>query len=147
MGLVAREIETRGIPTLSLTSAWSITRSAGAPRAAFLDFPLGHTAGRPDDPVEQAAILRAALRLFDSLEEPGEIVPLPFAWSEDDSWKDRVMRPGEGDAGSGSSEDQGHADDRVARHETPQYQDERDRRLAAETLAAGGCASCVFPSD
>ena len=139
MGLVARELEHRGIPTLSLTSAWSITRAVGAPRAAFVDYPLGHTAGKPDDPAEQDALVASALRLFETLEAPGEIVPLPFVWSEDDAWKDRVKRPDPTKRGSS------HADDRVARDETPQYQDARDRRLAEEALARGGCETCVFP--
>jgi hypothetical protein len=139
VGLVAREIERRGIPTLSLTSAWSITRAVGAPRAAFVDYPLGHTAGKPGDEAEQEALLASALRLFETLEKPGEIVALPFVWSEDDAWKDRVMRPDPARRGSD------HADDRVARDATPQYQDERDRRLAEEAIARGGCETCVFP--
>ena len=138
MGLVARELESRRVPTLSLSSAWSITRAVGAPRAAFVDYPLGHTAGKPDDPEEQRALLAAALRLFETLDAPGRIVPLPFVWSEDDSWKDRAMRPvAAGDAAA-------LPDERVARHPSPQYQSERDRRLAEAELAAGGCATCVF---
>ena len=146
MGLVAREIERRGIPTLSLTSAWSITEAAGAPRAAFLDYPLGHTAGRAGDRDEQDAILAQVLGLFETLETPGEIVPLPFAWSEDDAWKDRVMRPDPDAEANEASGDGEHADDRTARHDTPQYQDERDRAMAEQVLADGGCETCVFPS-
>lgn len=139
MGLVAREVELRGVPTLSLSSAWSITRAVGAPRAAFVDYPLGHTSGKPDAPEEQRALLATALGLFETLATPGRIVPLPFVWSEDDSWKDRVMRP----AGAGNAA--ARSDERVQRHASPQYQDERDRRLAEDELAAGGCATCVFP--
>lgn len=145
MGLVARELERRGIPTLSLSSAWSITRSVGVPRAAFLDYPLGRTAGKPDDRAEQRAILTTALRLFETLQGPGRIVSLPFVWTEDDAWKDRVMRPDPAASSAGPGDDAEHSDDRSARSDTPQYQDERDRRLAEEALAAGGCETCIFP--
>jgi len=66
VGLIAREIESQGIPTLSLTSALSITQSVNPPRAVFLDFPLGHTAGRPHDEKIQDAIIEAALTAFET---------------------------------------------------------------------------------
>ena len=141
MGLIAREIEARGIPTLCMSSAWSITRSVRPPRASYLDFPLGHTAGKPDDRALALDIMRTTLAAFEQLEEPGEIRALPFEWADDDAWKDAVMRPRAEDGGRA---DEGHADDRVERHETPQYQTEADRLAAEETLAGGGCESCVF---
>ncbi len=143
MGLIAREIEAAGIPTLAMTSALSITRAANPPRAAFLDYPLGHTTGKPHDPELQRAILVDALRAFETLAEPGSVEMLPYRWSEDDaddaddSWKDRVMRP-DPEAGGG------HDDDRTERTAVPQYQTERDRELAEAALASGGCPTCVF---
>jgi hypothetical protein len=134
VGLIAREIEAAGIPTLSMTSAFSITRAVNPPRAAFLDFPLGHTTGKAHDPAGQRQILRDALRVFERLETPGQIEELRYTWAEDDAWKDRVMRP---DTEGGVS----HDDDRVERLDTPQYQCELDRRVAQ---AAGECTSCVF---
>jgi hypothetical protein len=133
VGLIAREIERRGIPTLSMSSARSITRAANPPRAVYLDFPLGHTAGKPHDPVGNRAILRAALGAFETLDRPGQIVDLPFEWRDDDAWKDAVMRP--------RAKGEGHADQRVERHDTPQYQCEADRDLAAKNPA---CPTCVF---
>lgn len=141
MGLIAREIEGRGIPTLSMTSALSITRSVNPPRAAFLDYPLGHTTGKPHEPALQRSLLLDALTAFETLEEPGAVLELPYTWEEGDAWKDHVMRP-DPSAGSGEA-----ADDRTARHDTPQYQTERDRELAQEALASGGCETCVFLSD
>lgn len=98
-----------------MTSALDITRSVNPPRAAFLDFPLGHTTGKPNDARLQSAILADALDAFTSLREPGSVKMLPFRWSEDDEWKRTAF------AGS---------DDRQPRHETPQYQNEEDRRKA-----------------
>jgi hypothetical protein len=74
VGLIAREIEARGIPTLSMTSALSITRSVNPPRAAFVDYPLGHTSGKPHAPELQRNLLLDSLRAFETLEEPGGLV-------------------------------------------------------------------------
>jgi len=103
-----------------MTSALDITRSVNPPRAAFLDFPLGHTTGKPDRPELQRAILLEALDAFNTLTAPGSVKILPFRWSDDDSWKEAAMRMG---------------DERGERHDTPQYQKEEDRRLA-EALSA-----------
>ena len=141
MGLIAREIESRGIPTLSLTSALSITRAANPPRAAYVDYPLGRTAGKPDQPDQQKALLRTALSAFLRLEQPGTVLMLPEVWTEDDSWKDEVMRPGKNRAGEATDDD---GDNRLERVSDPQYQCERDRALAEAALEAEGCPTCVF---
>ena len=120
------------MPTLSMTSAWSITASANPPRAAFTDFPLGHTAGRPDRPDEQLALIRDALSLFESVETPGTIVPLDYAWGDD--WKREAREL---------------VDHRTPRHDTPQYQSDLDRLAAVanhgETLACTACEPGMIP--
>lgn len=98
-----------------MSSALDITRSVNPPRAAFLDFPLGHTTGKPHDRALQRAILLEALEAFESLREPGGVKMLPFTWSEDDSWKASELMGG---------------DARAARDDTPQWQNEDDRRRA-----------------
>lgn len=125
MGLIAREVEAAGIPTLCMSSALSITKSVNPPRAVFLDFPLGHTTGKAHDPELQRAILVDAFAAFDSLEAPGSVKMLSYQWSDDDSWKEHVLE----------------GDERVERRDTPQYQSARDRELAEE---AGVCETCVF---
>ena len=135
MGLIAREIEGRGIPTISMSSAYSITAAVNPPRAVYLDFPLGHTAGRPHDEALQRRILRDTLDALVTIDVPGTIRRLPYRWSEDDAWKDAVMRPAPG----ASTED-----DRVRRHPDPQYQDEEDRVSADAAFARDGCPTCVF---
>ena len=135
MGLIAREIESRGIPTISMSSAYSITAAVCPPRAVYLDFPLGHTAGKPHDPALQRRILSDALDALVTIDAPGTIRRLPYRWSEDDAWKDGVMRPSPG----GSTED-----DRIKRHPDPQYQCDEDRVAAEAALARGGCPGCVF---
>ena len=133
MGLIAREVERRGIPTVSCSSAWSITRAAFAPRAVYVDFPLGRTAGKAGDAAMQRDIMRAALATLRDAKRPGEIVELPYRWADTDNWKDGVMRPR---PGGGS----GHEDDRMPRLATPQYQTEEDAALADPH-----CVTCIFP--
>jgi hypothetical protein len=123
VGLVARHTEAAGIPTLCMTSARDITLAVNPPRAAFLDFPLGFTAGKPHAPDLQRRILVEALSSFETMSAPGSMKDLPFRWSEDEEWKAKAFAEG---------------DDRKPRHDTPQYQDEEDRRLAEE----GGGRSC-----
>ncbi len=125
VGLIARHLEEQGIPTLCLSSAWSITAAVNPPRAAFLDFPLGHTAGRPNDLVEQIAIMRAALQTFATAPR-GSITRLPFRWSDTDQWKADLMSAESGD-------------DRIERIDTPQYQSPDDA-----AVADAACPSCVW---
>ena len=117
-----------------MSSALDITQAVNQPRAAFLDFPLGHTTGKPHAPDLQRAILMDALEAFDSLTAPGSVKMLSFQWSEDSSWKETAM------AGSG--------DNRLPRYDTPQYQNEEDR-LRADGKEPSACAACTLddPTD
>lgn len=100
-----------------MTSAQDITRAVNPPRAAFLNFPLGHTTGKPREPDLQRSILIEALSSFETMTAPGSMKVLPFRWSEDEEWKAKAYTEG---------------DDRRPRHDTPQYQDEDDRRRAEQ---------------
>jgi D-proline reductase (dithiol) PrdB len=84
VGLIARVLEREGIPTVTLSSAYDISARVSPPRTAFLNFPLGNAVGHPDDAGEQRSILRAALRLLETAERPGEIVELPQRWPDQD---------------------------------------------------------------
>ena len=139
MGLIARALEARGIATICMSSAYSITRAVNPPRAVFLDFPLGHTAGRPHDPSGQRHIMVDTLNTLELAQTPGGIRPLKYEWSADHSWKDRVMRPSGGKAGDQTKKDA--EDDRVERFDTPQYQCVEDERMADPS-----CPTCVWPS-
>ena len=90
MSLVARYLEANGIPTVLLCCARDITASAFPPRAVFVNYPLGNTAGRPFDPENQREIVKEALHVLEDATEPGRIVDTPHQWSEDDSWMERV---------------------------------------------------------
>jgi len=67
-----------------MTSALDITRAANPPRAVFLNFPLGHQTGKPQQPELQRQIVRDAMRAFETIERPGTIVELPYVWDAND---------------------------------------------------------------
>ena len=82
------------------------------------------------------------LSALDTIAVPGEIRRLSYEWSEDHSWKDRVMRPAENtDEDADERRDSTTADDRLARTSEPQYQHPADRRQVLETDT---CPGCVF---
>ncbi len=138
VGLIAREVERRGIPTICMSSAYSITAAVNPPRAVYVDFPLGHTAGKAGDKALQRRIMIDTLSALDGILAPGTIRELPYQWSADDSWKDYAMRPKPGGRAS---------DDRVERYDSPQYQSAEDEDAAQAALAAGGCPGCVWLAD
>jgi D-proline reductase (dithiol) PrdB len=95
VGLIAREIERAGVPTLAMTSAWDITSAVAPPRSAYVHHPLGHQTGKPGDLAGQIAIVRAALASIARMRTPGEIAVLPFRWdvAGDESWEARAYAP------------------------------------------------------
>ncbi|MBL6979248.1 MAG: hypothetical protein ISR61_09875 [Desulfobacteraceae bacterium] len=91
MSLVARVLEAGGISTVTYTNARDIAASAGNPRQIFLNYPLGNSAGRPNDPENQRSVLRAGLKLLEDAETPGTIVDLPYTWSDSRVWIEKFM--------------------------------------------------------
>ncbi len=71
-------------------SARDIMVAVKAPRAVFVNFPLGHNTGKPFDRELQTSILKDTLSALVTIEQPGTIVDLPYQWNGDDSWE----RPG-----------------------------------------------------
>jgi hypothetical protein len=125
VGLVARILEKAGFPTICLTAARSITESVNPPRSAFVDMPLGYTAGRPNEPEFQRDLLRQVFEAAESIDTPGSIVDLDVIWSEDVSWKDKAT------SGLNNGVNSAEGDSRQPRINEPQYQYEEDR-IAAE---------------
>ncbi len=82
MGLVARVIEAAGIPTVTLNMIWPLQNLIGMPRVAAIEHPFGRPYGDAADAETQRAVLRAALRVFDTAREPGHVEHLPFVWHE-----------------------------------------------------------------
>jgi len=82
VGLIARAVEEAGIPTVSLSSAYDLTLLVKPPRTFFVNYPLGHTSGKPFDRENQTAILKEALGKAGEIAEPGAIVALPYVWDD-----------------------------------------------------------------
>ena len=72
-----------------MTSAIDITQSVKPPRSVFVNFPLGHQTGPPDQPDLQRRIVTDAMRAFETIADPASIVELPYIWDANDhSWED-----------------------------------------------------------
>ncbi len=79
-GLVQREIEAAGIPTVGVSVCRDITYQLQVPRAVGLRFPLGNPFGAPMDTPMHSRVLKDALSLIQSAKAPGEVVDLPYDW-------------------------------------------------------------------
>ncbi len=90
MGLLARVVERGGVPTVSVTGARDVTEMVRPPRAAYLNYPLGYSLGRPGDAAEQRVIVRDVLELAEADLQPGAIVDLDHAWP-DPGWEGQVL--------------------------------------------------------
>ena len=116
VGLIAREIEKAGIPTLCITSAWDITFAVRPPRAVFVNFPLNHETGKANEPKLQRRILLDALKAFETLWAPGQMLSLPYVWDPDDrSWEEKDFGPGFELYGVGKSVQDGYAERALGR--------------------------------
>ena len=114
VGLIARHLENIGIPTLCLGSALDIMEAANPPRSVFIDYPLGHTTGMPQNSSDQYDITRAGLEAFETIQMPGTILKLDRKWTLSRNWKSETL-------------DDSRGDERSSRDETPRYQLEEDR--------------------
>ncbi len=75
MGLVSEEIETCGIPTVTL----SMETGMIAPRVAFVPFQYNYPMGASGDADRHREVAEAALLLLNEMDERGEAA-LPFEW-------------------------------------------------------------------
>lgn len=80
MGLIQREIERAGIPTGGISIVREFTEKVKPPRSIFLRWPFGHPLGEPFHRVQQRAVLAEAFKALYSIDEPGEIIDVPFRW-------------------------------------------------------------------
>ncbi len=76
MGLVARVIESLGIPTVLVSTGRDLTELVRPPRSLFVNYPMGNPFGPPNQPGTQKRILSTALALAGEITEPGSIVDL-----------------------------------------------------------------------
>ena len=90
MSLVARHLESNGIPTVIIGSGRDIVEEAGVPRFVFVDFPLGNPVGKPGDVEMQRSIVSLALDVLESSIVPRTTVQAPVQWGSDE-WRNNFM--------------------------------------------------------
>jgi hypothetical protein len=86
VGLIAREIERYGIPTVSISIQRELTEKTRPPRALFLRWPFGHPFGEPFNIAQQRWVLRDAFRALTEMPTPGMIQDLPYLWRRSGPW-------------------------------------------------------------
>jgi len=82
VGLIARGLEARGIPTVCIGLMLDLVQRIRPPRAVFLDFPLGHPVGKAHDRRLQLSILRDTLGFLAAARPPADLLKLPYSWGE-----------------------------------------------------------------
>ncbi|QWE16838.1 glycine/sarcosine/betaine reductase selenoprotein B family protein [Polynucleobacter sp. AP-Nino-20-G2] len=85
--LLARYLESAGIPTVVMGAAKDIVEYCGVPRFLFSDFPLGNAAAMPNHRESQDMNFELALRVLESAPAPRTTVQSPLVWSDDPAWK------------------------------------------------------------
>jgi len=88
VGLVARVLEERGVPTVLVSTGRDLTELVRPPRSLFVNAPMGNPFGRPGETTRQRQILFDALRLAEAELEPGTIVDHRYDYGGD--FRDRV---------------------------------------------------------
>jgi hypothetical protein len=80
VGLLAREIEARGVTTVALALVKEVAVAARAPRFLYLHWPFGHALGEPGNVAQQRTVLHDMLSMALSARRPGSVVELPYRW-------------------------------------------------------------------
>jgi hypothetical protein len=97
----------------------------------FVDLPLGHTTGLPDDSGGQRALLTDGLTAAHRVAEPGTIIDLPYRYI-DDRWKAEPLGWSRSRQGEQTTAEPA-GDTRSERSSEPRYQTKADR-IAAEQV-------------
>ncbi len=80
MGLLAREIEARGVTTVALALVREVALAAGAPRFLYVHWPFGHALGEPGNVAQQRTVLHDMLSMAAAATRPGIVLDLPYRW-------------------------------------------------------------------
>jgi len=80
VGLLAREIEDKGVTTVALALVKEVAVAARAPRFLYLHWPFGHALGEPGHVAQQRTVLHDMLSMAISAPRPGLVIELPYRW-------------------------------------------------------------------
>lgn len=93
VSLAARALEECGIVTVVMGCAKDIVERVGVPRFLFSDFPLGNSAGRPNDNECQVQTIKMALELAANATNARTTVQSPYQWAQNNQWKEDYANP------------------------------------------------------
>ncbi len=80
LGIIQNIIEGVGIATIMTTLKPELTEQVHVPRAAYLKYPYGYSAGPANDLDMQKKIIKEVLELVPAIMEPCTIVKMPYRW-------------------------------------------------------------------
>lgn len=80
MSLLARFLESEGIPTVAIYLQQGMAESVPSPRMLLVRWPFGHPYGEPNRPVLQAQVLHRALEVARDATRFGELVKPEWPW-------------------------------------------------------------------
>lgn len=80
VGLIAGELEERGVSTVGLTLLPELSEIVGVPRSLSVHFPYGAPCGDPFHTDLHRAVLNEALGLFEACDRPGLVVASKLQW-------------------------------------------------------------------
>jgi hypothetical protein len=106
----------------------------------FVDLPLGHTTGLPNDSSGQRALLTEGLTRAHRVAEPGTIVDLPYRYI-DDHWKAEPLGWSRNRQNEQTTAEPA-GDTRSERSSEPKYQTEADRTAAEQVDWEQQCLVC-----
>ena len=91
MGLIQREIEKAGIPTIGVSIVREYSEKVKPPRTVYLRWPFGHPFGLPFNVAQQRVVLAEAFRALLAITKPGEIIDLSYRWRRE-TYDDKDIR-------------------------------------------------------
>lgn len=65
-----------------LGSAFDILSSAWPPRTAFVNYPLGHQAGKPLNIADQLRVVQTGLDTLEVMQQPGQVSIVDCTWGQ-----------------------------------------------------------------
>lgn len=80
MGLIQRELESKGITTVGISIAKEISMQVKPPRTLFIPYPFGHPFGEPLKPKQHKRILIDLLNILETAEPPYTLIESSYRW-------------------------------------------------------------------
>ena len=80
MPVLARAVESLGIPTVTVTMMPDVAQKYRLSRVVGVEFPFGYSFGMPNDEAMQLTVARAAVQALEEAGAPGYRLDLAIEW-------------------------------------------------------------------